>query len=110
MLCIAPVTETRKPGLRGEREGNRKTIAQGMPVDFGGPVVTNSRVFYYTRGCGCVVHPAFPAPSSLGGRDWSSNPGAIRAAGRLSLVIARSVSDEAIQLTFWIASLALAMT
>jgi hypothetical protein len=23
MLCIAPVTETIKPGLRGEHEGNR---------------------------------------------------------------------------------------
>jgi hypothetical protein len=30
MLCIAPATEATKPGLRGEREGNRKTIAQGM--------------------------------------------------------------------------------
>jgi hypothetical protein len=31
MLCIAPTTGTRKPGPREEREGNRKTIAQGMP-------------------------------------------------------------------------------
>jgi hypothetical protein len=30
MLCIAPTTEATKPGLRGEHEGNRKTIAQGM--------------------------------------------------------------------------------
>ena len=27
-----------KPGHQGEREGNRKTIAQGMPVETGEPV------------------------------------------------------------------------
>ena len=32
MLCIAPMTVAKKPGHRGEREGNRKTIARGMPV------------------------------------------------------------------------------
>jgi len=31
MLRITLVTETIKPGLRGDYEGNRKTIAQGMP-------------------------------------------------------------------------------
>src|SRR6516164_8903685 len=40
MLCIAPMTEAKKPGLRGERAGNRKTIARGMPDRFGVPVVT----------------------------------------------------------------------
>jgi hypothetical protein len=29
---------TTKPGRQGEREGNRKTIAQGMPVEPGEPV------------------------------------------------------------------------
>ena len=29
MLRIAPGTETRKPDLRGEHEGNRKTIRAG---------------------------------------------------------------------------------
>ncbi|MFY9954739.1 MHYT domain-containing protein [Bradyrhizobium sp.] len=30
----------------------------------GEPVVTNSCAFYFrTRGCGCIGHPAFPAPS-----------------------------------------------
>ena len=33
-------TVTRKPDHREEREGNRKTIAQGMPECFGEPVVT----------------------------------------------------------------------
>jgi hypothetical protein len=33
-------TVSNKPGHRGEREGNRKTIARGMPVDPSEPVVT----------------------------------------------------------------------
>ena len=40
MLCIAPMTVAKKPGHRGEREGNRKTIAQGMPVIRLSPVAT----------------------------------------------------------------------
>ncbi len=41
-----------------------KTIAQGRPDDSGEPVVSNSCAFYFcTRGCGCIGHPAFPAPS-----------------------------------------------
>ena len=31
VLRITRRTETTKPGLRGEHEENRKTIAQGMP-------------------------------------------------------------------------------
>ena len=34
----------------------------GMPGDSGGLVVTNSRVFLPTRGCGCIGRPAFPTP------------------------------------------------
>jgi hypothetical protein len=39
-----------------------------MPGVSGVTVVTNSRVFYYTRGCGRIGRPAFPAPSEL--RGW----------------------------------------
>jgi hypothetical protein len=39
----------RKPGPREEYEGNRKTIAQGMPVDFGVPVVTTLVCFLHLR-------------------------------------------------------------
>ena len=53
-------------GPRGERGRNRKTIAWGMPDDSGASAVntgvhttTNMR----TPGCGCIGHPAFPAPS-----------------------------------------------
>ncbi len=43
------MTGARKPDPRGEHEGNRKTIAQGMPDRFGGPVVTNSCAFYFAH-------------------------------------------------------------
>jgi hypothetical protein len=32
------MTVTKTPGCRGEHEGNRKAIAQGMPVETGEPV------------------------------------------------------------------------
>ncbi len=46
-----------------------KTIAQGRPGRSGEPVVTTLVyfVFYRTRGCGCIVRPAFPAPSDFRG-------------------------------------------
>ena len=47
MLCIAPTTEAKKPGLRGEREASRKTIARGMPDRFGLPVVTTLVCFLF---------------------------------------------------------------
>jgi hypothetical protein len=54
-----------KPGHRGERVISRKTIAQGRPECFGVPVFARvlSALISRTRGCGCDVHPAFPAPS-----------------------------------------------
>ena len=67
-LRIAAATVTKKPDHRGEHEVTGTTIAQGMPECFGEPVVTNSYDFYLCiRGCGCVEHPAFPAPSVFGG-------------------------------------------
>ncbi|HEY1630012.1 MAG TPA: hypothetical protein VGF56_01790, partial [Rhizomicrobium sp.] len=35
---LARVMVAKKPGHQGEHEGNRKTIAQGMPVETGEPV------------------------------------------------------------------------
>jgi hypothetical protein len=58
------MTVAKKPVHRGELGISRKTIAQGMPDPFGEPVVTYLRAFHFrTRGCGCIAHPAFPAPS-----------------------------------------------
>jgi hypothetical protein len=56
----------RKPGRRGERAISRKPLRrEGRDVS-GEPVVTNSCAFYFcTRGCGCIGHPVFPAPSFL---------------------------------------------
>jgi hypothetical protein len=40
-----------------------KTIARGKPGCSGELVVTTSCAFYFcTRDCGCIAHPAFPAP------------------------------------------------
>jgi hypothetical protein len=71
MLRIPPTTGARKPVPREEHEGNRKTIARGMPVDFGVPVVTTLVCFLHLRTGLWVLaeHPAFPAPSSTRGRD-----------------------------------------
>src|SRR6266404_5821646 len=69
----AQATVTTKPGHRGEHEVSRKTIAQGRP---GLPRCTcgdYARVLYLfrTRGCGCIGHPAFPAPSDYRGANGS---------------------------------------
>jgi hypothetical protein len=78
--AIPPVTGARKPGPRGERDISRKTIAWGMP-DVSGASAVNTRVHTKTtkrtRGCGCIGHPAFPAPSYyFRGQDHAS-PGPI---------------------------------
>jgi hypothetical protein len=58
--------KARSPG----RVRNRplKPIARGMPGETGVTVVT-TLVWFFTsiRGCGCIAHPAFPAPSDFRG-------------------------------------------
>src|SRR5882724_1136816 len=62
----AQATVSNKPGHRGEHEVSRKTIARGMPGDFRCTCGDYTRVLSTcTRGCGCIGHPAFPAPSDL---------------------------------------------
>ena len=81
-------TETTKSGLREERGISRQTIAQGVPDRFGEPVVTYScATLHRTRGCGCVGHPAFPAPSLLSRDVVLAKLGRHRAAGMRSRVI-----------------------
>src|SRR5271156_6866366 len=64
-------TGAKEPGPRGERAVSRNTIAWGMP-DVSGASAVNTRVHTpttkRTRGCGCIGHPAFPAPSDT--RGW----------------------------------------
>src|SRR5215475_2115991 len=51
-----------------------------MPDETGEPVVNYARVpTFCTRGCGCIGHPAFPAPSCLSRALISRNPGRHRA-------------------------------
>src|ERR1700730_9433216 len=73
------MTGARKPGPRGERDISRKTIAWGMP-DVSGASAVNTRVHTpttkRTRGCGCIGHPAFPAPSFNFEGDACSNSSA----------------------------------
>jgi hypothetical protein len=47
---------TTKPGHREELEGNRKAIAQGMPVDPGEPVATTGAFFAPTTVPSGVRH------------------------------------------------------
>jgi hypothetical protein len=76
------VTVAKEPDRRGEHEGNRKTIARGMPGDSGVLVVTRVRstTTKCTRGRGCNGHPAFPAPSDRRVRKFRAKPRAYPAA------------------------------
>ena len=76
-----------KPGHQGEHEGTRKTIAQGMPGDSGGPVVTNARANYSTRaaaGASGIRHSLRPRLAR--DTDLAANPGAISAVGMRMVV------------------------
>src|ERR1700724_4044999 len=63
----------------GRARISRKTIAWGMP-DVSGASAVNTRVHTpttkRTRGCGCIGHPAFPAPSFNFEGDACSNSSA----------------------------------
>src|SRR5580700_2137029 len=72
-------TVTNKPDHRGEHEGNRKTIARGMPGLSGVTVVTVTAgaAFFCPPGCGRIARPAFPAPSAQEGRIHRAKLGRI---------------------------------
>src|SRR6476646_5601496 len=71
----AQATVSNKPGHRGDHEVSRKTIARGMPGDFRCDRGDYARcaLFFRHRGCGCIGHPAFPAPSVTGEREIQAN-------------------------------------
>ena len=82
----ATVTTSRSPGRA--RRKPLKPLRAGMPGYSGATVVT-TRVLstFRTRGCGCIGHPAFPAPSA--GREIHAQLGRMRrgiADARLRLV------------------------
>jgi hypothetical protein len=73
----------------GRSRISRNTIAQGMPVVAGEPVVANACALCCTRGRGCIGHPAFPVPSSSNEGGWSGQLGRNRAARTRTLVSLR---------------------
>jgi hypothetical protein len=64
---------------QGERGISRKTIARGMPGLLRCTCGDYTRVPLHirTRGCGCIGHPAFPAPSVTRGTKVRPNLGRI---------------------------------
>ena len=62
-----PAMVAKTPDHQGDHEGNRKTIAWGMPECFGLPVVTTLVCFFTFayEAAGAAKHPAFPAPSPV---------------------------------------------
>jgi hypothetical protein len=92
------MTVTTKPGHRGEHEGNRKTIARGMPGDSGVTVVTNARAFYTTRaaaGAPGARHSLRPLISEGGTASTTrAQRSASRDRGIVSGVIARSKATK----------------
>src|SRR5258705_7563079 len=73
----AQATVSNKPGHRGEREVSRKTIARGRPGLLRCTCGDYARVLvlFRTRDCGCIGHPAFPAPSDIRGTKVRPNLG-----------------------------------
>src|SRR5579862_6341820 len=83
-----------------------------MPDCFGATVVTNSYVsLFYTRGCGCVGHPAFPTPFGAE-RKFHNSGRSCRGEAEVCLIALLRGADATNQssLLSWFASLALAMT
>jgi len=80
MRCysIRWTTVARGIRCRGELAIHRKTIAWGMP-DVSGASAVNTRAHtslpQRARGCGCIGHPAVPAPSSLRAREFPAKLG-----------------------------------
>jgi len=96
MLRIALATVARKPGHRGERDISVKTIAQETPGESGQACGDFARVLisFRTRGCGCGQHPAFPAPSFVGGKFVMHTSGELRVAGTKTCIFRPSKLNE----------------
>jgi hypothetical protein len=67
-------TVARKPGHRGEHGISRKPLRRESRMP---PLDLYARVRFFVHFCtrdrGCSAHPAFPAPSSLRGREINEN-------------------------------------
>jgi hypothetical protein len=87
--CFAswPATGTRKPGPREEHEGNRKTIARGMPGETGVTVVTILVCFFHSHARLRALSKAPGIPCALRCRR---EPYKLKIRGDLRLAEARS--------------------
>src|SRR2546429_7192714 len=77
----AQATVSNKPGHRGEHEGNRKTIARGMPGDFRCDRGDYARVLCFISHARLRVHRAPGIPCALCNRR-TGNSGKTRAQSR----------------------------
>jgi hypothetical protein len=92
---ILPGMVTKKPDHQGERGISRNPSRREGRIASGVPVVTNScPTFFRTRGCGCVKHPAFPAPSVFGGALISGKARAKQAARTRRCVLLRHCAEH----------------
>src|SRR5439155_3223301 len=86
----AQMTVSNKPGHRGEHEGNRKTIARGMPGDFRCDRGDYARVLFYfareTAGALGARHSL--RPLSFRADVFCKNSDAPRGRGPMLVVIA----------------------
>src|SRR6266571_6709642 len=82
---------------RRARRKPLKPLRGECRAESGEPVVTTlvCFVFYRTRGCGCIGHPAFPAPSDFSGRKFLQKPGCIAPRDRESASRRVSATDFA---------------
>ena len=72
----------KKPGTPGRARSSRKAIAQGVPGDFGVPVLACVRSFVLHAWQWVRRAPGIPCALSFSeGHGFSQNPDAIRAAG-----------------------------
>ena len=77
----------KSPTHRGERGAAVKPLRRECRSDFGVPVLASRASFSFcTQGSGCVVHPAFPAPSAFWRDTDNAKPGRICAAGTVKRV------------------------
>jgi hypothetical protein len=102
---IRAATVAKRNSSPGRARISRKTIAWGMPDVTGASAVNTRAHTNYpkrARGCGCIGHPAFPAPSVFEGRCEFARLACCARRDREGVsglrVIARSTCDEAIQL------------
>src|ERR1700759_399507 len=76
LQVILQAMVAKKPGTPGRARSSRQTIAQGVPVDFGVPVLACARLFCFARkavGAACTRHSLRPLSSEGATKTQSSD-------------------------------------